>query len=142
MPRRIVDTNLLIRQFRRLAPYVDKSPQDAARLADELIRSLDADAILTPIEIEMIAGVVDRHEMTLTEAFLDRFRIIDGRQIGPEDWKEARRIAKHVGPGADRRQLGDCLITAIAARLRYRVATEDQGMIRQDGRTRRRKPRP
>ncbi len=139
---RIIDTNRLIRQFRRLAPYASKTIQDAIRSAEHLISLLETDAILSPIEIEMIAGVVDRHEMTLTEAFLGRFRIVEERKILPRDWEEARRIAKHVGPDSARRQLGDCLISAIADRLHYEVLTSDRNMIRQQGRTRRRKPRP
>lgn len=36
-----------------------------------------------------------------------------------EDWKKARQIAERVPRNGKPRQLGDCLIRAIAARLKY-----------------------
>ena len=139
MPKRILDTNRLIDQFHSLRPYATKKAKDASSCADELIDLYETNAIVSPIEIEFIAGVVDRHEMDLTIAFLERFQIVDKRQVMPEDWLEARRIAKHIGPDANRRDFGDCLIVAIANRLNYEVSTNDRGLKRQSGRTRQRR---
>jgi predicted nucleic acid-binding protein len=139
MPLRIVDTNHLIDQFRLLAPYVGKRLEDAVRLAEDLIKKLDSNAIVSPVEVEFLAGILDPREMSLAEAFLGRFRIIDERRILSEDWLEARRIAKHVLRDSGRRDLGDCLIAAIATRLRREVLTKDRGLRRQQGRTRQRR---
>jgi predicted nucleic acid-binding protein len=139
MSKRVLDTNRLIDQFRLLQPYARKKRDDAVRCADQLIELHETNAIVSPVEIEIIAGVVDPHEMELTIAFLGLFQIIDKRRILPEDWEEARRIAKHIGNSAKRRDLGDCLITAISNRLRHEVLTGDLGLKRQTGRTRQRK---
>jgi predicted nucleic acid-binding protein len=45
--------------------------------------------------------------------------------ILPEDWQEAIRIASRVPRSPAPRQLGDCLIRAIAHRLKYEVFTSD-----------------
>lgn len=135
MPKRIFDSNRLIKQFRLLRPYAGKNPADAKRCAGELIEAFGTDAIVSPVEIEFLAGIVDPHEMDLAEAFLQRFRIIDERRTPPEDWLEARRIAKHVVRNSGRRDLGDCLILAIAHRLHYDVSSSDGGLTRQQGRT-------
>jgi len=139
MPKRNFDSNRLFDQFRRLKPYAGQSPADAKRCAGELIEPFGTDAIVSPVEIEFLAGIVDPHEMDLAEAFLQRFRIIDERRTPPEDWLEARRIAKHVVRNSGRRDLGDCLIAAIADRLHHEVLTKDRGLIQQQGRTRQRR---
>jgi predicted nucleic acid-binding protein len=154
MPNRLLDTNVLIAHFRGLHPYQEASPSVASNHAQELISKLNTDAIVTPVEIEMLAGARNRHEIELTEAFLKPFRLIDRRRILAEDWEEARRVSKYLPkqvhsssrrktrsePNVQPRDLGDCLITAIARRLNYDVLTDDKGLIRQAGRTRRRKP--
>jgi predicted nucleic acid-binding protein len=122
-------------------------------LARALIAGEETDAIVTPVEIEVLAGVRNRHELELTESFLKTFRVIDQRRIIPADWEEARRLAKHIPrphrprkgrgsgqtPAAEPRDLGDCLITAISRRLNHDVMTADKGLRRVEGRTRRRK---
>jgi len=106
-----------------------------------LIKDKETDAILSPIEIEFLVGVVDRHEMELAEAFLGEFHIIDGHNTLPQDWEEARRVARHIGYHATPRDLGDCLIIAICERLRYDPPfSKDRGLQRQHGRTRQRRP--
>src|SRR5438874_450153 len=97
MLRRVLDTNILIAHFRGLQPYGGKRPEHARDKARVLIRDRETDAIVSPVEIEFLVGVVDRHEMVLAEAFLAEFRIIDGYSTSPQDWEEARRVAKHVG---------------------------------------------
>jgi hypothetical protein len=138
MSKRVLDTNQLIGQFRLLQPYSRKKKDDAIRCADQLIELHESNAIVSPVEIEVIGGVVDPHEMELTIAFLGQFQVIDKRRIQPEDWEEARRIAKHIGKNAKRRDLGDCLFTAISNRLHHEVLTDDSGLKRQVGRTRQR----
>jgi len=130
----------------------DSRRADAEQLARRLIEIYDTKAIVSPVEIEVLAGVRDPHELKLTEVFLGQFEIIDQRHIPPQDWEQASRIAKRVlrydrdvsrrdrkrrrqaNPKTELRQLGDCLITAIANRLHYEPITDDKGMKRQAGR--------
>ncbi len=152
MPKRILDTNILIAHFKGLKPLAERGPSDAEDWARVLIQDKGTNAIVSPVEIEILVGVQDPHELELTEAFLRPFAIIDERRVLPEDWEEARRIAKRVvrydrevprrhrrrprerNPKTESRDFGDCLITAIASRLNCEVITDDQGLHRQAGR--------
>ncbi len=135
MRRAILDTNILLnhwrasRQGRTLA---DWSPTDAEAWADQLIHHHKSDAILTPIYLEVVGGVNHRHEMELTKAFLSKLQIVDRGNITEADWIEARRLAERIPWGSEPRPRGvvDCLIRAIANRLRYDVRTADAGMPR------------
>jgi predicted nucleic acid-binding protein len=139
MPRHVLDTNILIDHFRLLRPYARKSPAAATDWAAKLIANKETDAIVSPVLVEFLYGVVDAHEMQLAEAYIGSFRIIDGHETLAQDWLETRRSAKHVGHQAVPRHLGDCLISAIASRLKYEVITKDRGLLRQWGRTRQRR---
>jgi hypothetical protein len=150
MRQRFFDSNKIITALRTLGP--DSTPAEASRLALKLIEQHDTKAIVSPVEIEVLAGVRHPHDLELTESFLREFEIIDGRKIPPEDWEEAKRIAKRVvkydreiprhrrkrrreqNPKTPARQLGDCLLLAIANRLNYAIITGDQGVPRQGGR--------
>lgn len=90
------------------------------------MRLYDTDAIVTPIRIEFVAGTRTAHELRLARAYLANFRAIDGGRILAEDWIEAHRIAERVPRDGKPRQLGDCLIAAIAKRLRYDVEAKDR----------------
>lgn len=130
MPRaQVFDTSFLIWQWqrsRRGAPRpVD--PDGARPWARQLIDLRDTDAIVTPTYIEFVAGVRDSGELALARAYLGEFRIIDQGRILPEDWGEARRLAERVPRDGKPRQLADCLIRAIARRLRHEVLTHDRG---------------
>jgi predicted nucleic acid-binding protein len=152
MARYIIDTEVLIDHLRLLQPVAEKSPSQAETHAQRLIAELGTNLTVTPVEIEVLVGVRSRHELELTEAFFKPFQVVDKRKILPEDWEEARRLAKHVPklhqpkrvrpheskPYVKPRDLGDCLITAIARRLHLEVLSEDKGLKRQEGRTRRR----
>jgi predicted nucleic acid-binding protein len=141
MHRRVLDTNVLIEDFRGLKPYAEKGPQDARDRAKALIKLKNTNAILAPIEVEFLVGLVDRQEAVLAEAYLAEFTVIDDHKTLPQDWEEARRVAKHIGHHARPRSLGDCLIIAICERLNYdRPVTSDRGLQRQQGRTRQRRP--
>jgi hypothetical protein len=150
---RILDSNILIGHLRGLKNKAASGPGAALAHADDLIRSKESNCIVTPVLIEVLAGTSDPHDLALTEAFLSRFEIVDKRSITKADWKEAERIAKRVvrqdrkvprqlqkrgpqqRPRTGGRDLGDCLILAIANRLHYDVDSNDQGLQRQDGRT-------
>ena len=134
--KRLADTNALIKHFRELRPYDRKTTEQAEEWGRSYAREFNA-VIVAPVEVEFLAGIVDRHEMTLAEAYLRPFSLADRREPVARDWEEARRVAKHVGFQAARRQLCDCLITALADRLHIDVIqSEDKGLHRQRGRTR------
>jgi predicted nucleic acid-binding protein len=150
MRQRFFDSTKLMTELKKLRS--DSRRADAEQLARRLIEIYDTKAIVSPVEIEVLAGVRDPHELKLTEVFLGQFEIIDQRHIPPQDWEQASRIAKRVlrydrdvsrrdrkrrrqaNPKTELRQLGDCLITAIANRLHYEPITDDKGMKRQAGR--------
>ena len=140
MPKRVFDANILISHFQQLRPLDGKGERDAEDWARTLITSRNGDAILSPVEVEFLCGVVNQHEMRLREAYLRAFKVVDDHKTLAHDWDEARRLAKHAGFQAEPRELGDCLISAISDRLNLELVTEDRGLIRQRGRTRHRRP--
>jgi len=79
--------------------------------------------------IEMVGGITSRRELELTKAFLGVFTCIDQKRIPASDWQEAIRLAQRVPRDRRPRQLGDCLIRAIANRLKYNVLTFDTGFV-------------
>jgi predicted nucleic acid-binding protein len=84
-------------------------------------------AIVTPVRIEFICGAQSSTELELYEFFLEAFDVIDEGRILQDDWKEALRIARRVPRSGRKRQLGDCLIAAIARRLNWEVMTDEIG---------------
>lgn len=138
--KRVLDTNILIEHFQTMRPLDGKGADDALACAKQLIKDRDSDAIVSPVEVEFLCGVLNQPEMRLREAFLHAFRVIDDRKTLPQDWHEARRLAKHPGFHARPRDLGDCLIVAIAERLHHEIASFDKGVYEQRGRTRQRRP--
>lgn len=132
MKQFILDTNVLCRHWRRSrkGTLKGKTTADAESWARNLIRLLETDAIVTPVAIEFVCGVVDRHEMELSRAYLSVFDLVDRGEIKGPDWMLARQLAERIPREAARRDFGDCLIKAIALRLGYEVNTFDEGMPR------------
>jgi hypothetical protein len=114
-------------QCRRGRPHANIQPDEVARWGKALAEFYKTDAIATPVFIEMIAGTMDGRELSLTRTYLDCFHCVDERQVPPADWKKAIRLASRVPRKARPRDLGDCLIRAIADRLNYDVITHDTG---------------
>lgn len=128
--RSILDTSVLIHWWheRRRGRFVGNLREsDVVGWAARLAIRYDTDAIVTPVYIEMIGGTIDRREFRLTRAFLGWFRCIDERRILPIDWEDAVRLAQRIPRQPRPRDLGDCLIRAIANRLKYDVLTFDSG---------------
>jgi predicted nucleic acid-binding protein len=126
--RTILDTSVLIRHWntgRGDTPLADVTERDVRGWADRLIELHQTKAIVTPVSVEMIAGVRSKHELKLLRAFLARFEVIDERRIPVQDWQETERIAQRVPRDGKPRQMGDCLIRAIANRLRCDVIAYD-----------------
>jgi predicted nucleic acid-binding protein len=78
-----------------------------------------------PVYIEFLAGVRNSVELQLATAYLKEFEILDNGTVEKADWSEAERVARRVPQDGRPRQLGDCLIRALAKRLRGDVATLD-----------------
>ena len=128
MRRQLLDSNLLIRHWRlsRRGDLATKTRADAARWAAQLIETRHSRLIATPVVVEFLAGVQSSHELDLARAYLEQFSVIDKGEIPRRDWDEARRLAQRVPPDGSPRQLGDCLLKAIAIRFRCDVDTRDK----------------
>jgi predicted nucleic acid-binding protein len=128
MRRQLLDSNLLIRHWRlsKRGDLANKTRADATRWASELIENRQSRLIATPVVIEFLAGVQSSHELELARAYLNEFDVIDEGEIPKADWDEARRLAQRVPAGGGPRQLGDCLLRAIAIRFRCGVDTRDK----------------
>ena len=74
---------------------------------------------MTPVYIEFIAGARSAVELELSRAYLAGLEVVDAGRILKEDWEKARKLAERIPRNGKLRQLGDCLIRAIAARLKY-----------------------
>ena len=59
--------------------------------------------------------------------YLEAEKLVDRQNIPPADCQEAQRLSQRVRRDGKRRQLGDCLIRAIANRLNFDVLTNDEG---------------
>jgi predicted nucleic acid-binding protein len=124
----ILDTSVLISYWhkRRSAKQAEPTPDDVRRWGRELIRLRRTDAIVTPVRLEFFAGAHSRDELDLFKAFLEPFQVVDDGQVTPEDWDRAFKYAERVPKDGKPRQLGDCLIRALAERLRRTVISLDQ----------------
>jgi len=124
----LLDTSVLIAHWRKCegdAPAAPR-PDDARRWAKELIKTYGTDVVATPVVVEFLAGVRKRDELMLARAYLEDLRTIDGGNVSAEDWAAARRYAERVPQDGKPRQLGDCLIRAIADRLGYDAYSLDK----------------
>jgi predicted nucleic acid-binding protein len=132
MERKALDASVLITHWhsRCVPPLRARQPAEARKWAKELIKLRKSDAIVTPVYLEFICGVTSVHELNLARAYLAEFRLVDDGRILAEDWEDAQRLAARVPRDGTRRQLGDCLIRAIANRLRYDVDTFDAAFPR------------
>jgi predicted nucleic acid-binding protein len=107
-----------------------KTREGARAWAEVLIKLEKTDAIVTPVELELLGGDLSTNDRSLTAAFLEPFRIIDEGRILQEDWEHARRLISRIprGPSPRPRGLVDCLIRAIADRLNHELWTDDSGV--------------
>jgi len=129
MLKRILDTCVLVEHWRRSRRNASAplTPANAAGWARHLIALCGTDAIVTPVRVEFIAGTTSGGELQLARSFLGEFHVIDGGHVLDADWQETLRIASRIPRNGRRRQLGDCLIRAIAKRLNHEVYSYDMG---------------
>jgi len=128
MVRRILDTSVLIDHWRtfRSRTAGNMTKPDAHACAEQLIRVQDTNWIVPPVEVEFLAGVRSQNELELAEAFLARFQVPENGEVRAVDWREARRLACRVPRDGKARDLGDCLIRAIASRIRAHTLSLDK----------------
>ncbi len=130
-PQRVLDTRLMIAHWRRRrGGSLDEKSKQRAR---ERIEIRQSRAIVTPVRIEFLAGAADSHELTLSRAFLEPFELVENGHVLDQDWRDAERLASRGPPQrrgrrrpSRRRDLGGCLIRAIARMLNYEVDTADE----------------
>lgn len=122
MRLRILDTSVLIQHW-RARPSANAS--SARANARKLIDLRGSAHIVAPVEIEFLAGIKSEAEMLRAEAFLSQFKRPPNDEVRLEDWKKAREFARRVPRDGKPRQLADCLIRAMALRLKADVDTLD-----------------
>jgi hypothetical protein len=127
--QRILDSSELIAHWRQCRTKFRRphSRRQIEGWAQALIRLHQTNAIVTPVQVEFLSGFTNRDEMQAAQVFLDCFACIDEGEIPAKDWEETLRRCKRIPRDGKPRQLGDCLIRAIAARLNYEVQTLDAG---------------
>ena len=133
MRHNALDTTILIAHWRRrrlARPLTELDEAEVERWARQLIEIEQSDATVTPVLLEFLCGVGNKREMILARAFLKPFKAVDNRRTLRGDWQEAQRLAERVPANRRPRDLGDCLIRAIAQRLNHDVRTFDTGMPR------------
>jgi predicted nucleic acid-binding protein len=128
MAKRIFDTNYLIRHWRNFPETTERTTENFRAWAEELIEQHGCRWIVTPVCIEMVAGVMSSEQLKLTHAYLEPFLIVDEGKIPKGDWDEAKRLAQRVPSNGTPRQLADCLFRAIANRLHCDPFTLDKGL--------------
>lgn len=130
--RRVLDTSILVSFWRRRlhtygGPITKEIVQGWAR---ELQDERDTDAIATPVTIEFLAGARSGKELNHFRNLLNCFQEIDRRNISNKDWQTTQHLAERVPRDGKPRHLGDCLVAALAKRLKYDVISTDQGFPR------------
>jgi predicted nucleic acid-binding protein len=119
MPKRLFDTSILIQHFNSFPIGAQKSEEALRNWGLELIDVHSTKWICSPVLVEMLAGTRDQRDLALHRAYLSAFEIIDEGKIPPTDWEKAKQLAQRVpvNRSIKRRNMGDCLIRAIADRL-------------------------
>ena len=130
MPR-VLDTNVLLKKWAHDGLFRRTVKEAVIReSARELINLYDSDLIITPVEIELLAGTRNQDELRRMRIFVGEFRLADGGRITQDDWEKAKQIAQRVPADARqsgyRRQLCDCLFRAVCARLNFDPFTFDK----------------
>ena len=136
MSGRLADTSFLVAFWRdrarksgfgeRLAHDNTPSRAQVRQWASTFVGRYPDAVIASPVRIEFLAGATNRTELDRYRLFLESLDIVDGGRISIEEWKTAEDLAVRVPRDGQKRQLGDCLIEAIARRHRLETLTSDQ----------------
>ena len=124
MARIILDTNILIKHWhdQRLRSTV----QSPSRWAKVVIHNYGTNYIVTPVRIEFLSGTRSASEDAMAREFLAEFSVLDKGHISDRDWQLAEQIARRVPQNGKPRQLGDCLVLAIAKRFGCAIVSADK----------------
>lgn len=125
MSARVLDTNVLISFWKRNQAQLKAipSPAVAREWGEWLAAQHEQSGVLTPIYLEFICGCASAQELAAAEAYLACFDNFDGGRILEIDWQMAERSARRITRDGKPRHLVDCLIAAIARRLKKEVFT-------------------
>lgn len=122
MSRRVLDTSVLISFWRAKTGKTPRpSLEDALEWAKELIDLRNSNTIVTPVLVEFLCGARTNTERELFRAFLAPFQILDNREVAPDDWDCTQKYAERIPRDGKPRELGDCLIKALAEKYRRSV---------------------
>lgn len=121
---RILDTNVLIDHWHRF-PKRTRTTSDLKAHAEKLIEVHGTKLIVFPVLIEFLVGARSGEELKHYRAYLEPFEILDDGDIPCQDWEEAKRLAQWTKKDRER-NLGDCLIKAIAKRFNGDVVSSDR----------------
>lgn len=123
----IVDTSVWSLAFRRRDPALlsQTERQLVAHLRSEIENNKAA--ILGPIRQEILSGIRDQTKFAGTKELLDPF--LDEEIIG-EDYIEAARLFNLCRAQGIQCGPVDILVCAVALRLKFKVLTNDTGILR------------
>ena len=94
---RILDTSILISHWLRFPKgAAGRTAKNMGLWAEDLVQRYQSRQIVSPVYVEMVAGVTSSAELELTKAYLASFDVIDGGKISKIDWDEARNFAQRV----------------------------------------------
>jgi predicted nucleic acid-binding protein len=122
MPK-VLDTNVLLNHWHAFTRGKVRTPSALREHAEALVEREGTNLILSPVEVEFLAGA-RADELDHTKAFLGAFYSADEGRVPPQDWEEAKRLA--AWDRGRSRKLGDCLIAAIAKRLKLEIVSRDR----------------
>ena len=133
MGQRILDTNVLISFWWKCwneRSRDERTAKGVRNWARDLIKARNSNSVVSPVVVEFIAGSKNNKDLLLLRAFIEEFDIVDAGVIPREDWQAAKLRAERIPRNGKRRDLGDCLILAIADRLHMDVDSLDEGLNR------------
>ncbi len=144
MSERIIDTSVFVKFWRRQCTSMGRSPtsDEARSWAEELKQLRGSRTTVSPVLIEFLAGSGNAAEAEAYRAFMGGFSILDTEGITRHDIQTARHYAERIPSNRRPRDLGDCLIRALADRFHTDVDTHDSGLPRRDSSLRRRRRNP
>lgn len=135
MARQVLDTSVLVAHWHTRRQRVVRLPglSDSLAWAADLAKLYQSRSIVSTVYIEFICGAKSAAEVELFEAYLAHFDVVDGWIVTKSDLRAAAQIARRVPRDGKPRQFGDCLIRAIAMRLKYDVRSVDRRFPRPSG---------
>src|SRR5438093_1149591 len=104
--RLILDTSVLCHHWRIMR--AKSKVMDVAtvrRWARQLIDVRKAASVVSPVEIEVLAGAQSGRELRLLQAYFACFKNLDRGEISPADWAKARDLAGRVPADGKPRKL-------------------------------------